>query len=170
MPLRDALPADAEALAEVHVASWRAAYRGLMPDAFLAGLAPEDRLDRWRRRFSEAGTRIIVWEEGGRITGFCFGGPCRDPDTDPRRCGEIYAIYLRPEAWGKGAGRALFEAASDDLRARGFKELVLWVLRGNRRARAFYERMGLVPDGADKLKTMLPDIQLDEVRYRGPLA
>ena len=170
MPLRDAAPADAEALAEVHVASWKAAYRGLMPDAFLDGLAPADRLDRWRKRFAEPGTRILVWEEGGRITGFCFGGSSRDQDTGPCRCGEIYAIYLRPEAWGRSIGRALYEAAIEDLRSRGFQELTLWVLRGNRRARDFYERMGMTLDGADKVKTMPPGIQLDEVRYRRPLA
>jgi GNAT superfamily N-acetyltransferase len=166
MPLRDAAPADALALAEVHVASWKAAYRGLMPDAFLDGLVPADRLDRWRKRFAEPGTRILVWEEQEWIAGFCFGGPSRDKDADPSHCGEINAIYLRPEAWGRGIGRALYEAAIDDFRDRGFEELTLWVLRGNRRARAFYERMGMAPDGAGKIKMMEPDIPLDEVRYR----
>lgn len=145
MPLRDAAPADAEALAEVHVASWKSAYRGLMPDAFLDGLAPADRLDRWRKRFAEPGTRILVWEEQEWIAGFCFGGSSRDQDTGPCRCGELYAIYLRPEAWGKGIGRALYEAAIEDLRGRGFQELTLWVLRGNRRARL--QRPHSAPEG-----------------------
>lgn len=169
LAIRHARPEDAQALAEVHVAAWKAAYAGLLPDAYLGSLAPGQKLKRWQERFHEAQTLILVAEDEGRLLGFCFGGACRDADSDPTLCAEIQAIYLLREHWGKGAGRALLERAMAELRGRGFCEAVLWVLRGNLRACRFYERGGFVLDGAAKLKSKGQGITLDEVRYRRPL-
>jgi len=41
--IRPATPEDARAIAEVHVASWRYAYRGLLPDDVLDRLSVEER-------------------------------------------------------------------------------------------------------------------------------
>ena len=75
---------------------------------------------------------------------------------------EIYAIYVHPDAWSTGAGRALMTAALDDL---GAGPVVLWVLTVNRRAQRFYRLAGFRPDGTEKLADM-PDGQLPEIRYR----
>lgn len=61
--------------------------------------------------------------------------------------GSIYLLYVRPEAWRYGVGTALMRAAMDDIRDLGMREVVLWVLRTNQRARAFYENLGWKPDG-----------------------
>ena len=82
------------------------------------------------------------------------------------RIGEIYAIYVAPERWGTGVGRALMTAARDALAAAGNAEIRLWVLAENARARRFYERAGMVTDGA--LGTFTPagsTVELAEVRY-----
>jgi GNAT superfamily N-acetyltransferase len=80
-----------------------------------------------------------VWSEG------C--GRSRDRDLDPAATGELYALYVHPDAWGDGHGSVLHEAAVKHLAANGFGSAVLWVLAGNRRGRRFYERHGWRTDG-----------------------
>lgn len=170
MPVRLARPDDAPALADVQVAAWRAAYRGLLADAFLDALTPATRLPRWRTRLeAEPGTEVRVFEEGGRLLGYCAVSPSRDGDADPARCAELQAVYVRPESWRSGIGSALCRDALAALRARGATEVTLWVLRQNARARAFYARLGFAPDGSGLLKPRTPEVDLDEVRYRRAL-
>ena len=150
MPLRirEAVPADARAIAEIHVRSWQTAYRGLLTDDYLDGLSVEDRLEQHRRSLEEppAGWRTWVAQEGGDVAGFAVTGLSQDADAT-ERTGEVYAIYLEPERVGTGAGRELFEHAVGDLRERGFDTATLWVLETNDRARRFYEVAGWAHDG-----------------------
>lgn len=151
MPLsiRQARPSDADALAELHVGAWRAAYRGQLSDAFLDGLVAEDRAEQWRTTLAEPRETWRTWvaEDDGSVVGWATTGPSEDADADDRTA-EVYAIYLDPERVGTGAGRTLFEHAVGDLRERRFTAATLWVLETNRRARRFYEIAGWKPDGA----------------------
>jgi ribosomal protein S18 acetylase RimI-like enzyme len=54
-----------------------------------------------------------------------------------------------------------------EAKARGFKELSLWVLDTNTRAQTFYQGMGLHPDGKKKSEAWQNDVIFQEVRYRG---
>ena len=63
------------------------------------------------------------------VAGFCRAGPARDPDLRPE-AGEIYGLYVDPERIGTGLGRALLAHAVEDLRARGFAEIAVWMLEG----------------------------------------
>jgi GNAT superfamily N-acetyltransferase len=146
--IREAVPADARAIAEIHVRSWQAAYRGQLTDDFLDALAVEDRLDQNRRSLEEprAGWTTWVVEEGAGPVGFAVTGPSEDADAGERTA-ELYAIYLDPERLGTGTGRRLFEPAGEDLRSRGFRAATLWVLETNERARVFYEAAGWAHDG-----------------------
>ncbi len=82
--------------------------------------------------------------------------------------GELTAIYLLPEVWGRGGGRLLLEAAMTNLRKAGFRRATLWVLSTNARARCFYEHMGWSPDGAVKTDDRR-SIGLVEIRYASQL-
>jgi GNAT superfamily N-acetyltransferase len=79
--------------------------------------------------------------------------------------GELWGLYVDPEAWGSGAAAALLAASVDALRGRGFTEAVLWVLEDNPRARRFYEREGWTADGARKEEEFL-GVVVTEIRYR----
>ena len=85
--LRDAMPADAHAIAAVTVRSWRAAYRGLLPDDVLAGLSVSDRERLWSDTLTArpVHTRIVVAAVGDAIVGFAATGPPLVPDdrADP---------------------------------------------------------------------------------------
>jgi GNAT superfamily N-acetyltransferase len=149
--LRDATPADALAVARVHVRSWQGAYRGLIADEFLDRLRPEDRARSYRLgNRNPAAPRTIVAEDGGEIWGFATTGPCRDEDA--LEAGELQALYVDPPHWRTGTGRLLHEAAISRIRADGFAEAVLWVLRGNDLAERFYLAADWHRDGAERVE------------------
>ncbi|HEY4025401.1 MAG TPA: GNAT family N-acetyltransferase [Candidatus Dormibacteraeota bacterium] len=139
---RLAVTADAGAIAHVHVESWRATYRGMLPDRILAEMDPGEHERRWARTLQDPYRRsvVLVAEEEGRVVGFASCGRERDGEQDYE--GELYAIYLLRETQGRGHGRALVEASAAALEIRGITSMVVWVLRDNTGARAFYERLG----------------------------
>ena len=75
------------------------------------------------------------------------------------------AIYLMPEAWSRGLGRALLNTAVGELGRNGFETGTLWVFRDNARARRFYERAGWALDGKAK-SIEIGGVSLAEIRYR----
>ncbi len=134
---------DAAGMALVRVRTWRDAYAGLLPERVLADLD----LDRSERKFQEvlaAGGPLFsrVAEEEGEIVGFALAGPRRGGTGAERdREGEVHALYVLPRCQGRGIGGALFEAAREELRRRGFRSLIVRVLEGNG-CRRFYEDRG----------------------------
>jgi GNAT superfamily N-acetyltransferase len=141
--LRDATSADVRQIAELHLASWRAAYRGIVPDAFLSGITIESRIVRWRQAISPRDsplTETTVADIDGTILGVCSFGPQRKPEA--AGVGEIYALHVRPESWRQGLGQLLLDEALRRLATRGCARSVLWVLRDNANARRFYEARG----------------------------
>lgn len=165
--VRRAEPQDAPAVARVHVASWRQAYRGLLPQEYLDSLSIETRTTTWAKAFSQSPDQTsttLVGELDGQIVGFACVGPSRDDDTD-RATGELWGLYLDPAHWGAGHGHTLHTEALDVARASGAAVATLWVLTTNQRARHFYERHGWVADGTVKT-VWRGDVRLDETRYR----
>jgi GNAT superfamily N-acetyltransferase len=143
--IRKATIQDASAIAFVHVRSWQVAYRGQMADEFLDGLDVETRANLWRELAQDPDKIILVAEdEEGDIVGFSALSPSRDADANPNTA-EVTAIYVHPEQWKKGVGRALLSASLDQVRKRGFDHVTLWVLEGNQRARSFYENVWFFP-------------------------
>lgn len=163
--VRTAVSADAQGIAAVHVASWRWAYEGLMPEGLLAGLSVDARTRQWQEQLKTGATAVFVAEAQGRISGFASCGPSRDPEG----LGEVYAIYLLQEAQGNGLGSGLWEAATGWLRQQGFSRVKVWVLDSNELARGFYERMGLAADGLRKT-SQWAGTSLCEVSYSGLLS
>ena len=145
--VRDATADDARSIAEVHVASWRWAYRGQVPDRILDELSVDEREAMWRRTLEEGKERTAVAvDESGSLAGFVGTGPAGDDDAD-ERTGEVYAIYVLEDAAGSGIGTALLRRGEDDLRSDGYRRATLWVLTSNVRAHRFYERNGWMFDG-----------------------
>ncbi len=146
--IRAATPDDARRIAEVHVAAWHDAYRGLLPDEYLDRLSVEEREAQRLAAISDPEPRsgTLVAEEEDRIVGFASFGRSRDDDAT-ERTGEIPAIYVDPAAVGTGVGRELFTAATEARRHARFRRATLWVLEANQRARRFYEKAGWTWDG-----------------------
>lgn len=167
MKARSARSEDAEAIARTHVASWNAAYRGVIADDALDELTVESLAPEWRREIEtsdDPGSEVAVVEDSGTVVGYSRYGPARDDDLDAST-GEIYGFYLHPDVWGRGAGRVLMEHVTGGLRRRGFSSVALWVVQVNDRAQGFYRTLGFEPDGRDdKLCIGAP-----EFRYRAGL-
>jgi ribosomal protein S18 acetylase RimI-like enzyme len=169
--VRDARRGDARAIAHVHTRTWQEAYAHVFPAERLAGLVEEHRAEQWRGWIESPRprTETIVAEEGGEVVGFAHVGPARDPEALPELEGELYAIYVLPEAWGRGVGRALMRELLERLRRLGFREAVLWVLEDNPRTRRYYELAGWRFDGGVMEEPIL-DVVARQVRYRIALA
>ena len=165
--MREAVREDARAIAEVHVGSWRASYKGMIDDEILAELDVDRRAAAWDELLDAADHRTWVVEDGGRIAGFISARPSGDGDVDRERVGEIPMLYLHPDAWGKGAGRVLIETAESHMAA-SFDQVTLWVLERNERARRFYELAGYRDD--DGRKDCFGGVSAPAVRYRKSLA
>jgi GNAT superfamily N-acetyltransferase len=148
LTIREADPNDAEALGGIHVRAWQDAYRGQLSDEYLDGLSVDERAEQWRASLQSRREAWRTWVavEAGRPVGWATTGPSEDADADERTA-ELYAIYLEPDRVGTGVGRRLLEHAIEDLRARGFAAVTLWVLETNERARRFYEIAGWKHDG-----------------------
>lgn len=156
MELRLAVPADALAVARVHVRSWQVGYQGLLPGAYLDGLRLEDRAARYTFDRSD-GPRTTVAIVDRAIAGFAtINGD------------ELAALYVDPDAWGNGIGRALVSRARADLAAAGATAARLWLLDGNQRGQRFYERDGWATDGTRRAQTVW-SVTVDEIEYRRSL-
>jgi GNAT superfamily N-acetyltransferase len=168
MNLRPAVPDDAMPVARVHVRAWQVAYRGLMPEEYLAGLRPEDRAQRYDFTAGDpAGPRTLVAIEADTVLGFATTSPARDEDTIGQ--GELCALYVEPDCWGRGIGQALASAARGDLYRLGFRQAMLWVVAGNARAERFYRADGWTRDGLQRARQIW-NVHVDTVRYSRALS
>lgn len=164
MLIRPAEPSDALAVARVHVRSWQAAYRTLLPDDFLNNLRPED----WATRYTfddpnpRAFQTLVAFDDSA-IRGFATTVASRDAELP--NYGELAALYVDPIYWNRGIGHDLVTAARAQLLALGFHNALLWVLTGNARADRFYRADGWLPDDLTQTVTM-HGIELNEQRYR----
>ena len=131
---------DARAIAHVHVATWRSAYRGLLPEQFLASLTEAQYTERWRRSIADPAVRAYVAEDETGVVGFASGG--RERAGEDGFGGELYAIYVLDRAQRRGHGRELVGAVVGGLREMGMTDMIVWALRDNSLARRFYERLG----------------------------
>jgi RimJ/RimL family protein N-acetyltransferase len=166
--LRPATPKDAEDMTETHIAAWRAAYRGIVSEAFLDGLDPQRRAERFRQFLRSGAGETYIIVRDGRVVGHVTIGPCRDDDLDPTYTGEIWGIYLMPEDWRQGIGTEVCHRTEAILGARGVRCIVLWTFEANGTARRFYEAMGYALDGGKT--TIEVGDTLPIVRYRKELS
>lgn len=148
--------------------SWQVAYRGQLPDEFLDTLDVEKRAKMWFEVVQEPDKAVFVSDEkDGTIVGFSVLRPSRDTDALPGTA-EIGAIYVHPDKWQRGIGRALLSTALEQARDRGFDDVTLWVFEKNGRARSFYELFGFVQDGAVRDQDR-GQCMVRSVRYRRDL-
>jgi len=161
--IRAANPIDADAIARVHVESWRTTYRGIVPDAFLAGLSIDQRAETWASTLRDAAEQTCVYvleDVQGTILGFASGGPERTGDAV--YSGELYAIYLLAAVQRHGAGRLLFMTVVRQLVTTGKQGVLAWVVASNPSCR-FYEALG--GDRVRVRQEAIGGIMLGEIAY-----
>ena len=165
MRVREAGLDDAASIASVQVASWRDAFRGLLPDDYLDDTVDEgDRASYWSRTLGgrRGQETVLVADEHDDVVGFVHAGPSEEPAH-----GELFAMHVVPALRRRGIGFDLHDAALKRLRTAGFTGAELWLLRGNDPAQRFYERQGWHADGAER--EGFPPTGAIELRYMRPL-
>lgn len=170
--IRAAAVEDARAIAEAHVASWRAAYADILglDDDWATPARIEERERTWTERIplvTDEGHRTWVAEVGGQVAGFAFTRPTNDDDLNPLEVAELEALYLAPPYFGSGVGKRLLDRSISGMRSQGFLQATLWVLEENLRAMHFYRREGWRPDGARSACFRV--MNAPAVRFRLPL-
>jgi ribosomal protein S18 acetylase RimI-like enzyme len=140
--LRPARPDDAATIACVQVETWRNAYPGMVPEAYLVAMSEARHALHWDQllRANPRPETVLVAEaaaEGSGVIGFgscgrARGGPC---------LGEVYTLYVAGDWQGRGVGRRLLGGLFAALREGEVDDAVIWVLSNNP-ARYFYEAMG----------------------------
>jgi GNAT superfamily N-acetyltransferase len=169
--VRAPAPVDVARIARINVETWRAAYDGIVPSAYLDGLDIAKFEERWLDRVSteQPGISILVAEVDDALSSYVVVGPYRtqedaDPDEDMSGWAEFYAIYTDPVLQGRGAGRAVHDAAIALLRDEGYERVALWVLTENTASRRWYAARGWRADGAtstwDGAGTPLEEIRM----------
>ncbi|SDB55252.1 GNAT family N-acetyltransferase [Belnapia rosea] len=151
--IRRARPDDATAIGAVHVATWRSAYAGLLPEAYLTSLSALRHAAGYEAAIGERRNGHAVFVavakgadapagqegvKGGTVIGFVSGGRSRRPHVAD---GEIETLYLLDDYRDRGVGRRLMRAMAAHLAAISCRSVMLWVLKDNP-TRWFYQRLG----------------------------
>ena len=164
--VRPAVARDAKAIAEIHVATWQAAYQDLMPGDYLAKMTADKRQAYWREAIEYSEPQVMVATHGDEIVGFAGFDRSRDPKTRST-VGEIWAIYVLPSHWRKGVGLLLWDGARDGLKDEGCTQVTVWVLLGNERALEFFEHAAGFKREMPSLKTVdFGSVKLEELRLK----
>jgi ribosomal protein S18 acetylase RimI-like enzyme len=163
MVVRQALPADAHRIAEIHTASWQTAFRGIMLDSCLDELNVEERRVGWLKNMREyPGNLLVIEDNVSGIRGFS----CSGRTANPERAGfdsEVFGLHVAPEAKRCGYGRQLMAASFKRLGLLGCKNAVLWTLEMNVPAKLFYEKLG--GKAVDRKLLVFGGKELVEVAY-----
>lgn len=162
MNIRHMSSADEAEVGRLYVRSWQAGYKGLLPQDYLDGLDAW----RWNSKFTDLPGSFVI-TDGETIVGHSCARPAADEKMSG--WGEVWTLYVLPEYWGMGYGRALLENSVSWLNEQGFERAYLWVLESNVRARRFYEHCGF-SETQDTLKCDIAGVTVTDIRYtRGQL-
>ena len=166
MHIRDAVTADAGAVARIHVRCWTIGYAGIVPGAFLATLSVRRSTMQWLQGLADIThpQTVVAIDDNARVTGFATFGHNRDGlgiET-----GELHGLYVDPDHWGRGVGGDLLSEAAVSMARSGFGRAILWTLAGNQRTRSFFEQHGWTYDGT----TLQHESGVTVVRYTVSLA
>jgi GNAT superfamily N-acetyltransferase len=137
--IRSAQSRDSEAIGQIHVRSWQAAYDGILPASYLAALRPQQVAQTVRMALRDPRNLYLIAESGHQTVGYIAAGPSRSPD--PIYLAELYELYLLPEMQRRGLGKHLLADLARRLYARRLYSLKVWVLSRNPNRR-FYEKRG----------------------------
>ena len=167
--VRHANAKDARAVAEIHVAAWQAAYKGVLPDEQLAAMSVDKRQVFWREAIDLAEPQLLVATDAERVVGFVAFDRSRDKGTPPTT-GEIWAIAAAPALWSTGVGLALWDGARDALEEEGCTKVTLWLPLRNERALRFHELAGFKREMATAKTVEMGGVKVEEIRLQRKIA
>ncbi len=160
--IRQAVPADAEPIARVHVASWRVAYGDFMPPKQMAWISESRETRRAADLISNPDTPYLVAEDDGEIVGFLVYGLPGD-ECDPQSTRQIYTFFVDPRRYRQGIGTRLLTTMQSEI---SVPEITVWVMTQGTHGPHFYERSGFLREPETEKLFRLIDADFPIVRYR----
>ncbi|MER7267676.1 GNAT family N-acetyltransferase [Micromonospora carbonacea] len=160
--VRPARPEDAGEIARIQLATWRVAYRRILPRHVLDNLDEEYLARRWSAAVQEPPSgahRVLVAVEQAEqsyLVGFAASGPADAESLAPNEPAEalgsgvvaVTDLLVEPR-WGRrGHGSRLLAASVDLWRSDGFGRAVAWAFDADAATRKFLTGAGWEPDGA----------------------
>ena len=132
-------PEHALLVSDLHLFIWPKAYASIFGAERLQDLPREESRQIWRERMHAEGYHCIgLWQEE-RLVGFAGWGALAPAVA------EIFHFYLHPDFWGGGTAGEFMHYLLQLIRQNNHEEVVLWVLKDNRRAQRFYQKCGFEP-------------------------
>lgn len=150
--IREATVSDASRIAEINVASWRFAYKGIVPEEYLyKDFLVENRIAVSRRWITEKRFEVYVYEDPatGIVKGMMGIGKCGDADKSDAF--ELHFLYVEPDYSRAGIGSEMIRFFEEKGAEKGFGEYVIWVLEDNEIGKRCYQKNHYEPDGAEKI-------------------
>lgn len=162
MLIRAAKSDDVEAIGQIRIDAWRAAYQDFLPADYLAALDPTANLNSLRSSLAsrEPPFLLEVAEINGTIAGFSIVGPPRH-EAEPETY-ELWALNVHPHFFRRGVGKALVEEALRYSKSRGASRMERWCIKGNVPAGHLYQGSGFALTGRKRTTTRLTGHPLAE--------
>ena len=143
--IRLAVPADAPDMAEIHMRSWEAAYKDIIPAEFISE-KNATRHELYKRVITKGNKNTYVIQCRDKTIGIMRVAPSMDADALDNWY-ELQFIYLHPHYYRQGIGTQAMAFACDIARSLNKKTMVVWVLEENINSTKFYEKCGFLADG-----------------------
>lgn len=161
MDIRIAGREDAVLIAHMHAASWKDAYRNILPEEYLEDNLEAEREKHWHNKMNELSGNdfVLIAEENKTPIGFISVWEVNDGDYDAF----VDNLHVLPGEKSKGRGSALMAYAAERLIRLNKRSFYLWVLDPNIPARRFYERIGGI--AKDKSMFEINGVKIPETRF-----
>ena len=140
MNIREYRESDRQEIAKIYTGNWQKTYRGLLPDAFLEKMNPEDAAVKWNDYVRIPGQGIFVAEESGTVAGFA----AYRPDENDEHALYLDSLHVAEEMRGQGTGTALIRTVGRYAANNNYVRMTIRIVRGNDAARALYCKLGAV--------------------------
>lgn len=166
--VRPASLRDAKTIAEIHVSAWQEAARRAGPPEIRAADSVERRQAAWREAIDLCEPQVLVATERDKVIGFVAFDRSRDKGT-PSTTGEVWALYVAPSHWGRGAGLALWDAARDGLQEEGCIRTTMWLPMRFERAMRFVALAGFQRETGSAQTVEVGGVRVEEIRVQRSL-
>lgn len=166
------------AMSAIHCRGWRKAYPGFVPDDYLRDVTTEEHwIPFFREDYLTGRCHGLLLYDGETPVGCINYAPARTenynageegatfPNDAYQGWGEIVSFYTEPALCSRGYGSLLVEEACRRLKADGFRDAFVFVLRENEGARRFYSRHGFSWDGTHADIPFPHDMVCVDLRY-----
>lgn len=161
--IRTAVPEDVQAVSRIQIESWWSAFADILTTQTLEEHLKEDAIEQmYRHVLADERFHGLLLTLDGQPHAMAFWSAARGEQTPG--LAELICIHILKENWGKGYGSQLMERALAEMKAAGYREVLLWVFEQNLRARRFYEKFGFSLSGQQQ-----NNLGANEIQYRKAL-